>query len=229
MRACATTPSLAARIAVDHPGNGIPDLRGMCRPARGLAGVGGTPPGSLLRSAAHDARFARDSGPARVPLRQMAYEHGRVSGPRFVSRSSTRYDPDSCAWRVGNVRALRDPRAGSTPPECGAILDSLAPGRFEVINVALAGMGLAAPMVPYYQHHVAPIHPAVSCSSIPPRRFYLERDRPTPGLHRAFPRWADHGGRSPAERRSSDWAASSCAWAGKGTGSSQGSRPAHRW
>ena len=60
------------------------------------------------------------------------------------------------------------------PAQLGTVLDSIAPGRFEVVNAGLPGMSLSA-MVPYFRRMVAPIKPALVLV-YPSPSFYLEVD-----------------------------------------------------
>lgn len=62
------------------------------------------------------------------------------------------------------------------PAQLQRVLDSIAPARFEVVNVALPGMSAAA-MVPYLEVAVAPIRPDVVLV-YPSPSFYLSDDAP---------------------------------------------------
>lgn len=62
------------------------------------------------------------------------------------------------------------------PAQMQRMLDSLAPGRFEVVNVALAGLGINA-MLPYYERIVAPHTPDIVVTYLSPS-FYLEPNPP---------------------------------------------------
>ncbi len=57
------------------------------------------------------------------------------------------------------------------PAQLASVLDSMAAGRFEVVNAALAGMSLSA-MVPFFREVVAPIRPALVLV-YPSPTFYL--------------------------------------------------------
>ena len=58
------------------------------------------------------------------------------------------------------------------PARMQAVLDSLTPGRFEVVNVSLPGLSLST-MVPYYERVVSLYHPDV-VMIYPSPSFYLE-------------------------------------------------------
>lgn len=58
------------------------------------------------------------------------------------------------------------------PVQLQQLLDSAAPGRYEVVNVGLPGLSLSS-MVPYYHNVVRPIHPAY-VFIYPSPSFYLE-------------------------------------------------------
>jgi hypothetical protein len=66
------------------------------------------------------------------------------------------------------------------PARMQALLDSIAPGRFEVINASLPGMSLST-MVPYFQHVVAPTRPSM-VFIYPSPSFYLEVE-PVPVMY----------------------------------------------
>jgi hypothetical protein len=66
------------------------------------------------------------------------------------------------------------------PARMQALLDSIAPGRFEVINAALPGMSLST-MVPYFRHVVAPLRPSMVLI-YPSPSFYLEVE-PVPVMY----------------------------------------------
>ena len=65
---------------------------------------------------------------------------------------------------------LYESEGGEFPARLRVLLDSLEPGRFEVFNTALPGMGLPS-MARYYTRVVAPFPPSRWCSSTLPRRF----------------------------------------------------------
>lgn len=58
------------------------------------------------------------------------------------------------------------------PVQLQQLLDSTAPGRYEVVNVGLPGLSLSS-MVPYYRNVVSPLHPAW-VFIYPSPSFYLE-------------------------------------------------------
>lgn len=62
------------------------------------------------------------------------------------------------------------------PAQMQRMLDSIAPGRFEVVNAALAGMGLSA-MVPYLRTVLAPLHPDIVVV-YPTPTFFLDNAAP---------------------------------------------------
>ena len=86
------------------------------------------------------------------------------------------------------------------PARTQQLLDSIAPGRFEIINVALPGMTLPS-MVPYYEHAVARLHPRLVLV-YPTPSFYLDvtpprADFPSPGSMNAPARAAQRSEVAP--------------------------------
>lgn len=79
---------------------------------------------------------------------------------------------------------LFEPAGLEYPARMQQVLDSIAPGRFEVVNAALPGMGLPA-MAQYYQRVVARLQPAVVLV-YPNPSFYLDVN-PLPSLPGTLP------------------------------------------
>ena len=71
---------------------------------------------------------------------------------------------------------LFETEGGEYPAVMQQLFDSIAPGRFEVVNVALPGLSLAA-MVPYVEHVVAPLEPDIVVM-YPSPSFFLEVSPP---------------------------------------------------
>jgi hypothetical protein len=83
--------------------------------------------------------------------------------------------------RVGVLGAsetfgLFESEGAEYPARLGALLDSLAPGRFEVVNLAVPGMSLRA-MGPYYRGVVSRIKPKLVLIYTSPS-FYLDNEAP---------------------------------------------------
>jgi hypothetical protein len=72
---------------------------------------------------------------------------------------------------------LYESEGGEYPARMQRMLDSIAPGRYEVVNVALPGLSLAS-MVPYIRRSVVPIGASILVV-YPTPMFYLEV-RPLP-------------------------------------------------
>jgi lysophospholipase L1-like esterase len=135
---------------------------------------------------AHEALVTRDS----VTIRGRAgyrYEKWSMNSDGFRGKELL---GDSNRVRVVTLGAsetfgLFESEGNEYPAQLQRALDSLAPGKFEVVNAALPGMSLAA-MRPYLQYVVAPIQPDYVVL-YPSPSFFLEIAPPADSLR--LPPW----------------------------------------
>lgn len=129
----------------------------------------------LLGAYSEDHLMIRDSFPVRGRP-NVRYEKWRMNNQGFRG-------PDIRPQTAPGVRrvvvlgssetfGLFETEGSEYPARMQQLLDSAGPGRFEVINAALPGMGMPA-MVPYYQRVVAGLHPDVVVL-YPNPSFYLD-------------------------------------------------------